>query len=153
MQVFVKTLTGTTLTVEADTVASLKQTIFEKEGVPVDFQRLAVDRKELNDDGAILAGLLDEDSTVNLLVRMEGGGKKKRKKKVFTKPKRERHRKKKIKMAVLKYYRVDENNKITRLRRECNNKNCGACKVDFLIEKSDPRRKRNQNQHRGSNVR
>jgi small subunit ribosomal protein S27Ae len=63
---------------------------------------------------------------VTLLLDLEGGGKKKRKKKVFTKPKRVRHRKKKIKMAVLKYYRVDENNKITRLRRECTNKSCGA---------------------------
>ena len=35
-------------------------------------------------------------------------------------------RHKKIKMAVLKYYRVDENNKITRLRRECTNANCGT---------------------------
>jgi len=31
-----------------------------------------------------------------------------------------------VKLAVLKYYKVDENNKITRLRRECNNTNCGA---------------------------
>ena len=35
-----------------------------------------------------------------------------------------KHKHKKIKLAVLKYYKVDENNKITRLRRECTV--CGA---------------------------
>ena len=44
----------------------------------------------------------------------------------FTKPKVEKHKHKKVKLAVLKYYKVDENNKITRLRRECTNPNCGA---------------------------
>lgn len=29
-------------------------------------------------------------------------------------------------MAVLKYYRVDDNGKVTRLRRECPNATCGA---------------------------
>jgi len=52
--------------------------------------------------------------------------KKKKKKKNFAKPKVEKHKHKKIKLAILKYYKVDENNKITRLRRECTNANCGA---------------------------
>lgn len=29
-------------------------------------------------------------------------------------------------MAVLKYYKVDGNGKISRLRRECSNESCGA---------------------------
>merc|ERR1711998_496281 len=37
----------------------------------------------------------------------------------YTKPKKIKHKKKKVKLAVLKYYKVDENGKITRLRREC----------------------------------
>ena len=41
------------------------------------------------------------------------------------KPKVEKHKHKKIKLAVLKYYKV-EDNKITRLRRECTNASCGA---------------------------
>jgi len=51
---------------------------------------------------------------------------KKRMKKVYTKPKKIRHKKKKVKLAVLKYYKVDENGKITRLRRECFAPECGA---------------------------
>ena len=31
-----------------------------------------------------------------------------------------------VKLAVLKYYKVDENGKITRLRRECPAESCGA---------------------------
>jgi len=49
-----------------------------------------------------------------------------RKKKVYTKPKRLKHKKKRVKLAVLKYYKVDENGKITRLRRECPKAECGA---------------------------
>jgi small subunit ribosomal protein S27Ae len=59
------------------------------------------------------------------VLRLRGGGKK-RKKKVYTKPKRLRHKKKRVKLAVLKYYKVDENGKITRLRRECPKEGCGA---------------------------
>jgi len=40
--------------------------------------------------------------------------------------KKNKHKKKKVKLSVLKYYKVDENGKITRLRRECPNKDCGA---------------------------
>jgi len=58
-------------------------------------------------------------------LRLRGGGKK-RKKKVYTKPKKIKHKKKKVKLAVLKYYKVDENGKITRLRRECPAPDCGA---------------------------
>jgi hypothetical protein len=60
MHLLVKTLTGTTLSVEASTVAGLKQTIFEKEGVPVELQRLAVDRKDLLVESASLSGLCAE---------------------------------------------------------------------------------------------
>lgn len=36
------------------------------------------------------------------------------------------HKKKKVPLAVLKYYRVEGDDKITRLRRECPNPECGA---------------------------
>lgn len=51
---------------------------------------------------------------------------KKRKKKNYTTPKKIKHKKKKVKLAVLKYYKVDGNGKISRLRRECSNESCGA---------------------------
>merc|ERR1711924_412604 len=46
------------------------------------------------------------------------GGAKKRKKKVYTKPKKVPHKHKKVKLAVLKFYKVDGNNKVVRLRKE-----------------------------------
>jgi len=67
-----------------------------------------------------------KESTLHLVLRLRGGGKKKKKKKNYVKPKVEKHKKKKIKLAILKYYKVDENNKITRLRRECTSTACGA---------------------------
>jgi len=69
---------------------------------------------------------IQKESTLHLVLRLLAGGKKKKKKKNFAKPKVEKHKKTKVKLAVLKYYKVDENNKITRLRRECTSPNCGA---------------------------
>merc|ERR1712193_317122 len=55
---------------------------------------------------------------LHLVLRLRGGGKK-RKKKVYTTPKKNKHKNKKEKLRVLKYYKVDDNGKITRLRKEC----------------------------------
>lgn len=52
------------------------------------------------------------------MLRLRGGAKK-RKKKVYTTPKKIKHKRKKTKLAVLKYYKVDGDGKIERLRREC----------------------------------
>lgn len=52
------------------------------------------------------------------MLRLRGGGKK-RKKKVYTTPKKIKHKRRKTKLAVLKYYKVDGDGKIERLRREC----------------------------------
>merc|ERR1712196_136394 len=55
------------------------------------------------------------------------GGGKKRKKKTYTKPKKIKHKKKKVKLATLKFYRVDDDtDKATRMRRECPHDECGA---------------------------
>ncbi|TEA31457.1 hypothetical protein DBR06_SOUSAS22310011, partial [Sousa chinensis] len=66
-----------------------------------------------------------EESTLHLVLRLRGGAKK-RKKKSYTTPKKNKHKRKKVKLAVLKYYKVDENGKISRLRRECPSDECGA---------------------------
>ncbi|KAI1240341.1 hypothetical protein IHE44_0008758, partial [Lamprotornis superbus] len=65
------------------------------------------------------------ESTLHLVLRLRGGAKK-RKKKSYTTPKKNKHKRKKVKLAVLKYYKVDENGKISRLRRECPSEECGA---------------------------
>lgn len=58
-------------------------------------------------------------------MRLRGGGKK-RKKKTYTKPKKVKHVHKAVKLAVLKFYRVDDNGKVQRLRKSCPNEECGV---------------------------
>lgn len=51
MQIFVKTMSGKTITVEvegADTILSLKQKIEDKDGLPVAIQRLVYAGKEIS---------------------------------------------------------------------------------------------------------
>lgn len=67
---------------------------------------------------------LQENATVHVLARLLGGGKK-RKKKTYTKPKKVKHVHKKVKLAVLKYYKIDKDGKVERLRRECPEPVCG----------------------------
>jgi ubiquitin-small subunit ribosomal protein S27Ae len=68
---------------------------------------------------------LEQDQTLYVNLDLLGGAKK-RKKKTYSKPKKIKHKKKKNKLAVLKYYKVDASNKVSRLRRECPNESCGA---------------------------
>jgi len=60
-----------------------------------------------------------------LVLRLRGGGKK-RKKKNYTKPKKTKHKHKTVKMAALKFYKVDENDKISRTRKECPSETCAG---------------------------
>ena len=48
----------------------------------------------------------------------------KKKKKVYTKPKKAKHKNKKIKLRILQLYKIEGDGKIVRLRKEC--KNCGG---------------------------
>ncbi|CAD7946536.1 unnamed protein product [Amoebophrya sp. A25] len=145
MQIFIRGVDGSSevrCVNENATVSEMMSTLDIKQNFHVSYagKNVALD--------AVIGSVLQEECTVDVNVDLLGAGKK-RKKKQYTKPKKIKHKHKKVKLAVLKYYKVDKDNKVTRLRKESplagpgyfmamhhNRYHCGKTGLTYLFDEN-----------------
>lgn len=143
MHILVKTITGVSCEISNVTSVNEVQTAVESQmGVPTSEQKLLYNGAKLSEATLLSEYGITSLATLSLIIALEGGAKGKKKKK-DTKKNKKPHKKTKVNLAILKYYKVDED-KVVRLRQMCkvcppgtflanhyDRLNCGRCRTLF----------------------
>ena len=107
----IETITGKSILIDAENANEVREKIENEMGIPKNEQTLLLNGKKLTDEK------IENNCLINLIISLEGGAKGKKKKKE-TKKTKKKHVHKKVKLAILKYYKVD-GDKVIRLKQMC----------------------------------